>query len=217
MNFIEHKHNRILPRRINNATHIILHATGETNLDAIIRFYCSPGAVCPHYIISYNGDIHAIISEDSIAWHTAYSTAHTELYKLGFSEWSKWRIKSGALEKSAKSDFYAQWHARWPDIDDPRNLCSSKPNFSSIGIEMQSLENPTDKIFTPQQYATLTHLLKSISLRRFINLNKNSVLGHSDVDPISRFNWDPGSKFDWNFVYSSFNELNNNVLSIETK
>tara|TARA_S200000501_G_C20263064_1_gene499465 strand:- start:1 stop:540 length:540 start_codon:yes stop_codon:yes gene_type:complete len=78
------------------------------------------------------------------------------------------------------------WHAG----DSSYNGDSDCNNFS-IGIE---LEGSDSDIFTNQQYKVLVDATKEI-LKEYCDINKNSIIGHSDVSPGRKT--DPGIKFEW--------------------
>lgn len=204
MNIIDVRSARILPNRSYPASRVIVHSTGETDLAAVIKFYTSPGAVCPHYVIAHDGTINKIVPEDHVAWHVAYAPGVAATYGKGLQEWQRWRMRAGKLDMSAREGYYAAWTARWPGLEDPRTLAGPRPNYMSIGIELQALEAPTRRIFTDAQYAALVELTSDICKRLSIVPSQRTVFGHSDADPIARSNdrgqWDPGALFDWHTV-----------------
>ena len=81
------------------------------------------------------------------------------------------------------------WHAGKSKWGKHNNL-----NSKSIGIE---LVNKGHKIkyenFTNEQISSLIKLLKK--LKNKFKINKNKILGHSDIAPIRKI--DPGEKFPW--------------------
>lgn len=204
MNIIDVHSGRLLPVRSGHASRVIVHSTGETDLAAIIKFYTTPNSVCPHYVIAHDGTISKIVPEDRVAWHVAYDGAVAALYAKGAQEWQRWRMRAGKPDRSAPDGYYAGWIARWPGVDDPRTLAGARPNYMSIGIELQALELPTPRIFTDAQYVALTELTADICKRLSIVPSRSTVFGHSDADPIARSNdkgqWDPGALFDWQSV-----------------
>lgn len=207
MNIVDVRSGRLLPVRSGAASRVIVHSTGETDLDAIIKFYTTPNSVCPHYVIAHNGTINRIVPEDRVAWHVAYDPAVAALYAKGMHEWQRWRMRAGKPDRSASDGYYAAWTARWPSVSDPRTLAGPRPNYMSIGIELQALEHPTPRIFTDAQYAALVELTADICKRLGIVPAHGTVFGHSDADPIARSNdrgqWDPGALFDWRYVGGS--------------
>ncbi len=81
------------------------------------------------------------------------------------------------------------WHAGrsyWKGIVDI--------NSESIGIEMDNSGHHYDfENYTPKQTNSLILLLKYISKK--YNINKQNILGHSDISPYRKI--DPGEKFPW--------------------
>lgn len=204
MNIIHVRSGRVLPNRSVAASRVIVHSTGETDLAAILKFYTTPGSVCPHYVVAHDGTVHGIVPEDHVAWHVAYAADVAATYGKGLQEWQRWRMHGGKLTKSARDGYYAGWNARWPGLSDPRTLAGPRPNYMSIGIELQALDVPTARIFTDAQYTALVELTSDICKRINIVPSQRTVFGHSDADPIARSNdngqWDPGVKFDWEAI-----------------
>ena len=89
-------------------------------------------------------------------------------------------------------DIYTAWHAgksKWKRF---RFL-----NNHSIGIE---ISNPGHdhgyKSFNQKQIKSLLSLIKD--LKKKFNIDKNNILGHSDIAPDRKK--DPGEKFPWSFL-----------------
>ncbi len=106
-------------------------------------------------------------------------------------------------------DSYIAWHAgisRWKKY--------KLLNKNSIGIE---ISNPGHQFgyvkFSKKQIKSLIKL--TIVLIKKYKINKNHILGHSDVSPDRKM--DPGEKFPWKVLYKSrigtWHNLNNNKLS----
>ena len=70
-------------------------------------------------------------------------------------------------------------------------------NFKSIGIE---ISNPGHdhgyKNFSNRQINSLIRISK-ILIKKY-NIDKNKILGHSDISPLRKI--DPGEKFPWKFL-----------------
>ncbi len=106
-------------------------------------------------------------------------------------------------------DLYVAWHA---------GISSWKKdvflNSNSIGIE---ISNPGYQFgyvsFSKKQIKSLIKL--TIILIKKYKINKNHILGHSDVAPDRKM--DPGEKFPWEVLYKNkigtWHNLNNNKLS----
>ena len=106
-------------------------------------------------------------------------------------------------------DLYVAWHAgisRWKKY--------KLLNKNSIGIE---ISNPGYQFgyvnFSKKQIKSLIKL--TIILIKKYKINKNHILGHSDVAPDRKK--DPGEKFPWEVLYKNkigtWHNLNNNKLS----
>ncbi|MEW6709682.1 MAG: N-acetylmuramoyl-L-alanine amidase [Candidatus Riflebacteria bacterium] len=98
---------------------------------------------------------------------------------------------------------YDYFNCRWPGLDSPVNFVSDMdPNNYSIGIEILGYgsKNEDDKFYTPAMYASLQTLLKNLSEKYSIPLEKGRVVGHEDVNPVPRFGWDPNQGFNWSLV-----------------
>lgn len=207
MHLTDHSHLRNMSPRGSQAQNAIIHNTGSTHADEILKYYTSPKSLCPHYVITPDGTVHKIVPEDRVAYHVAYSAAVSKLYASGPDAWKLWRKRSGALEKTVEPSYYDSWQARWPGVSDPRVIPGARPNYMSNGIELVALRKPTERVFTDEQYVALCELLADMSPRMLQPFTRSSVFGHSDADPISRFNskgsWDPGASFDWTAVYAA--------------
>ena len=110
-------------------------------------------------------------------------------------------------------DLYVAWHAgisRWKKY--------KLLNKNSIGIE---ISNPGYQFgyvnFSKKQIKSLIKL--TIILIKKYKINKNHILGHSDVAPDRKK--DPGEKFPWEVLYKNkigtWHNLNNNKLSFSRR
>ena len=89
-------------------------------------------------------------------------------------------------------DNYTAWHAGKSQWKKFRSL-----NKYSIGIEINNPGHDYDyKPFNHRQIKSLISLIKN--LRKKFNINKNKILGHSDVAPDRKK--DPGEKFPWSYL-----------------
>jgi len=78
------------------------------------------------------------------------------------------------------------WHAGESSYNGVDNC-----NDYSIGIE---LEGSDDDAFEDIQYENLS-LLTSVLMQEYTGINKNNIIGHSDIAPGRKT--DPGNLFDW--------------------
>ncbi len=177
--------------------------TARTPLQIALDYYVRGGEGFPHYLIGYDGTIHAICDEGHVAWHAGWAT------RGGKSRWESW---------TAPTWWSAVWR-RW-NAATPANLLppgASSPNQVYIGVEL--LADPTGWGFTSAQYDALTRLVVDVFRRHGIPLSEPPnprLLGHEDVEPIERANasggWDPGAhrtvpKFSWAGLWSRMQAL----------
>lgn len=100
---------------------------------------------------------------------------------------------------------YGYFLQRWPGADKPVNFdVDADPNNYAIGIETLGVGSKTadPAVYTPAMYAALRALVSNLSDKYAIPMQKGRVIGHEDVNPISRFGWDPSCGFDWARVYA---------------
>ena len=89
---------------------------------------------------------------------------------------------------------FRAWHAGqsyWQDIVDI--------NSFSIGIELDYNPNGKNNKFSIKMLYSLKKLI--LKLRKNYRINKNSILGHSDIAPFRKK--DPGKNFPWQSLSSS--------------
>jgi N-acetyl-anhydromuramyl-L-alanine amidase AmpD len=208
---IGHLTARVLPERTRPVQAIIVHTTGDRDLDKILRWYGSPDGLQPHYVIAVDGAIYRIAWEDRVAWHSKIDPLEARLYQRGYQEWSRWHWPLGADAPRClgEDEFagYRSWRARWRDgrgYQSPLELVTGDhPNSVSVGIELQA----TDKsgVFADAQYDRLAALCVDIAGRQQLQLDADHVLAHQDVSPMRRSTsaggWDPGELFQWNRLW----------------
>tara|TARA_A100000164_G_scaffold8366_1_gene7182 strand:- start:33 stop:767 length:735 start_codon:yes stop_codon:yes gene_type:complete len=89
-------------------------------------------------------------------------------------------------------DSYVAWHAGKSNWRNHKSI-----NYKSIGIE---ISNPGHdhgyKNFSKRQINSLIRISK-ILIKKY-NIDKNKILGHSDISPLRKI--DPGEKFPWKFL-----------------
>ncbi|MEM7565068.1 MAG: 1,6-anhydro-N-acetylmuramyl-L-alanine amidase AmpD, partial [Pseudomonadota bacterium] len=69
-------------------------------------------------------------------------------------------------------------------------------NDFSVGIELEGCD---DEAYTPQQYESLSRLIRALR-RNFVCIGEESLVGHSDIAPGRKT--DPGPAFDWGYLRS---------------
>ena len=89
-------------------------------------------------------------------------------------------------------DLYVAWHAGKSSWLNHKSL-----NYKSIGIEISKPGHVHGyKNFSNKQIKCLIRISKLI-IKKY-NINKNKILGHSDIAPLRKI--DPGEKFPWKFL-----------------
>lgn len=183
-------------------------------LDATISTYKGMAAadgVGPHYAIVPDGTLIQFRAENEVAYHAATSLAERNSYLSG--HWD--------TDNRLAANVVSWWKLRWPNFKSPQHLYPTKsPNFSYIGIElvpcgshMQNSWTPAFGIpatpvgrYTAQQYQRLAILVTDIGKAWHFPdgwHRSNRLVGHEDVNPITRPGWDPGAMlghFSWSLL-----------------
>lgn len=199
-------------RDLSKVTSIILHTTGygaglqridkrhrdkEDHLERVGEDYaCRMANVLKykgHYLIDHTGKIWQFIPLNEIAWHTGSS-------------------KRKLLKNEEP---FAWWQKRWPKLKKPTDLKPWKtyPNASTVGIDLLAHGNgEITSGYTDEQYESLAYLVDDLCERLSINIERENILGHEDVDPISRGSakggWDPG-RFEYDRLLKIIRERRN--------
>ena len=173
---------------------------GENPIDRAVKIFNGPGANYPHYVIAADGDIVQILADNLRGRHAGVPRAEREAYLNG--SWTR-DISAVGLQ---------MWRERWPDHKSPQHLYPSRsPNDDYLGVELiPSMEtNANGTWFTDAQYAALRSLIDDIQSRHQITLTGNRLVGHEDLEPLTRWNslggWDPGAirvgpRFRWDLI-----------------
>jgi hypothetical protein len=150
-----------------------------------------------HYVVDYDGTIHAIVPENRVSWHAGWGGA-------GRRRWASWTAPTWW------SGVWGRWRARTPADLLPKG--ANDPNQVYIGVEL--LGNETASGFTSAQYDALARLVVDVARRHGITIPSAPsprLLGHEDVEPIQRSDrsggWDPGAHrarpvFSWSGLWS---------------
>lgn len=195
---------------------VILHQTGETDLDKIIRYYTSNAdRIAPHYMVEVHGSVRRFVTEDRIAYHAKIDPQEAQLYSRGYQEWSTWEWSNGKPEpRGLELSNYVQWREQWRrrGYQSPLDLVTrSRPNALSVGIEIQKPLYPTKKFFEAPQYKAAAELVFEVCKRHKLPVDREHVLIHYDVSPMRRSNkqgsWDPPSSFDYNLLWDEMRGL----------
>lgn len=191
------------PRRQSAPLCFVVHSTGSLDRGAVVEYYTKSGSgVCPHFLLLPEGDVLQFVETDHVAYHVGLPQERLDAYRRGREEWTR-HVKDGVLE--APFAGYQQWFARWPGKESPLQLRTGEhPNGNSIGIELLAERGRC----TDRQYTTLEQLLEVLSGSAKIELGRETVIGHSDADPIARSDkhggTDPGPHFDWERLFALF-------------
>ena len=140
-----------------------------------------------HFLVDHVGVAYHLIPLGEVAWHTGSSKRR--------------KLKTEKL--------YGWWSRRWKNLDNPTKLPSWKgnsPNKVSVGIDLLAHGNGAiTEGYTDAQYESLAKLVKALCEDLDIPMEREYIVGHEDVDPLSRGNrvkgWDPG-KFDYDRLLS---------------
>jgi hypothetical protein len=168
-----------------------------TPLRLALDYYLRGGGGFPHYVVDYDGTIHATCDEREVASHAGWAGIG------GRTRWARWTAP-------------AWWSRVWGPLGKrtPADLVPAparSPNDIFIGIEM--LADASGWGFRPAQYQALANLIVDIARRHGLRITgapSPELLGHEDVDPISRSQraggWDPGAhrtdpRFSWQTVW----------------
>jgi len=173
---------------------------GTDPLAVAVDIYCAPGANFPHYVISGEGTILQVADERERARHAGINRIDRALYASG--EWRR-KISPAGLRL---------WMQRWPGVRSPLQLFPSRSvNDDYLGIEL--IPRP-DATFSSEQYEALSELLHDVQTRHGIVLKGARLVGHEDLEPLSRMDskggWDPGAtrsapRFLWRNVFERLN------------
>lgn len=172
---------------------IIVHTTGTSQLDKILHYYEISGhGIGPHYLIDIEGKIYQFVPESQVAFHAGIDPMERAQYTTG-----TWIKSCPGVSK---------WQAKWPGLKSPLEFITGEfPNYVSIGIELQEPPHTQPEKFHDIQYTTLKALILDIKTRHNIPLDAQHILGHDDVNPLSRYGdnggKDPGPKFNWSRIF----------------
>jgi hypothetical protein len=144
-----------------------------------------------HFLIDHLGVVYQFLPLSEVAWHTG-SSKRRSLNKAEPAQW---------------------WASRWEGLKRPTDLPAwvrNSPNKSSVGIDLLAHGNGAITMgYTEAQYQSLTKLISALCEDLNIPRERKHIVGHEDVDPISRGNkkagWDPGV-FDYDGLMDSIIE-----------
>lgn len=154
-----------------------------------------------HYLVGLAGGIYQVTSLDRVAHHTGGGVVK-HLRKMTLQDTPHGKVFSAPNSAGVKPRADA-WAARFPGLTSPLDLPPWAPapdgsrsaNACTVGVD---LLEPADGIYTAAQIDALAHLLRH--LRQDLDLPREAVWDHSELDPYSRTNkrglpWDLSARF----------------------
>lgn len=190
----------------------------ETGIKVYKNMDASNG-VGPHYMICPKGQIVKFREPTLIAWHAGTSVWEREQFMTG-----NWETTNRVPRETVND-----WRRRWPKVKSPQHLFPAKsPNLSYVGVELipcgvykkgvhweSKFGEPVGEFgrYTDEQYETLAKLFVDLAAQfKWPKKCRRTgrLVGHEDVNPISRPGWDPGAFrdwFDWNHLYGKIEGL----------
>lgn len=189
---------------------------GRDPLEVALEVY-SNMAEGPHYVIGPTGAIVQVRELADIAWHTGVSAVHRRDFL------------SGHWETLVSKGLVSWWKARWPGVKSPSHLYpGSSPNAVYYGIECvpagtyeRGVWKPVfgpvapggRNRFTTAQYLACAALVLHLGIEHD---RPGRVVGHEDINPITRPGWDPGAFqefWSWPLFWDLLNALQKGVIS----
>lgn len=189
------------PRRAHPITYFAIHSTGSSDPERALRYYeTNPEGISPHFVVVPDGSVVQLVKTSHVAYHVGLTADRRRAYQEGLEAWQR-VAKDGTVSAEALPR-YAEWIQRWPAAESPLELpCGASPNGKGVGIELACERGKC----TPAMYDGLGGLLRGLSATLGVALTKETLLGHSDCDPIARSGpsglTDPGPLFDWDQLY----------------
>lgn len=146
----------------------------------------------PHYVIgSTEGLIVQIAGDNERARHAGIDQKDRQLYL------------SGAWRKKVSEKVLRMWERKWGSTSSPLHLFpSTSVNEDYLGVEIiPALKRfPNGSLFSSKQYDALALLIRDIENRHKITLLHHRLVGHEDLEPLTRWTskegWDPGGLSD---------------------
>lgn len=197
---------------------------GRDPLEVAVEVY-SNMTEGPHFVVGPSGTIVQVRDTDVVAWHTGVSAVHRRDFL------------SGHWENLVANDLVSWWKARWPGVKSPSHLYPGPtPNAVYYGIEcvpagtyFRGVWKPTNGAtvaptgkrnrFTTAQYLACAGLVLNLAFHQPKGFDPQAVgrvVGHEDLNPITRPGWDPGGFQDfwsWPLFWDLVNSLQKGVIS----
>lgn len=190
----------------------------NSSFDTAVRIYTKIMKASGHYVVGQDGQIVQLVPEHLAAWHVGSRKAN--LYRRN---WMR--------------DKYKWWQERWPGYDSPLELADGKLwapypddapvswrtrwvsrngscNANTIGIEVVPPDHGSRAAWSDACWTSVILLTQDICYRNRLPLERQRILSHSDVHPISRTTrsghpWDPSlNQFSYEKFLSARQHLN---------
>ena len=208
---------RDLPARRKDVLAVVIHTTGSgivgkalkkdvDPLDYAAEYYARKNSYASHYLVGYDGTVVGTVPENLVAYHAGVSKGRRSIYRQGRERWPRHVKKGRELVDTGKSQpRYDDWLERWPDLDSPLDLLPGRSvNAQTIGVDFLA---PLPGERHPQEQVMWVRALVMDLVERYklgtvsgsmvdeLDIPKEVVLRHADVDPLSRSSarggWDP--------------------------
>lgn len=208
---------RDLPARRKEVRAVIVHTTGSgivvkalkkdlDPLDYAAAYYARKSSYASHYLVGYDGTVVGTVPEQLVAYHAGVGKGQRSTYKQGRERWPR-HIKKGKeiVDTGKHQSRYDDWLSRWPDLGSPLDLLPGRSvNEQTIGVDflapLPGEKHPKTQVMWVR--ALVMDIVQRYNLGAVggsmveeLDIPKESVLRHADVDPLSRSTsrggWDP--------------------------
>lgn len=194
---------------------IMLHTTGGgiagkasreglSLLQAGIATYEAMGNVGPHFMVTPACEVVKFREPTTVAWHCSVKDQRESFL-------------DGTWVKDVTFQIVKWWRERWPGVKNPSFLYpGASANDAYIGIEMIPTQYPSagldvDIRYDPGQIVTVAKLVHDLAITHGIDVRRTGrLVGHEDVNPVTRPGWDPGAYFgdwSWPLFWSAYNAV----------
>lgn len=225
----------------------LVHTTGDgppkralqnnsTPLAEAAKWYSSNDSG-PHFLIGTEGEIVQFRPCKTRAWHAGVSEANERRHYLS-GDWVDYtKVHVPPLGSGTRwADVVAWWRLRWPTRKSPSHLYPSRsPNDDYVGVELVPCGTYTNggwKAYwgepampglrhTMSQYVSCAALANAVA--EFCEFpagwhNTPRLVGHEDVNPLTRPGWDPGDmrrQYSWSLQKSLLLALSGSGLKLQ--
>lgn len=171
----------------------------------------------PHFVIGPEGLIVQVRQLTEVAYHVGVHADERRDFLSG--AWtSRGDLKVGVAR---------WWRARWPNVRSPQHLYpTERPNHAYIGIENVPAGTGSPWVqrwgqglvgrFTPAQYLANAALVFKLAPDFGVDVHKaGRVVGHEDINPLTRPGWDPGDMtgaWSWDLFWGLYAALEKGIV-----